>query len=187
MDVAGKDDVDTRGEERVLHSFLHPHGLELLLMIAIRVVPRRVNNSHEPRRPPPVHLLQIRLQPPVLVRVRSEGRVGTEHDDVDAGDLEGVEEVGGGSRFLVRHHPPGVVGGERSPVEGLDLLDVVVAVRHHPRPPARQRLDQDPEPVPLRLVHVGVRQVPRQQQHVVVRLRDLVERRAGCVGLPEVT
>lgn len=24
MDVAGEDDVDTRGEERVLHSFLHP-------------------------------------------------------------------------------------------------------------------------------------------------------------------
>lgn len=67
MDMAREDDIYAGPEEQVLHGSHHPDRLILLLVIAVGVVPRRVDNRDEPRRSPPVDLRQIRLQPSVLL------------------------------------------------------------------------------------------------------------------------
>lgn len=104
-----------------------------------------------------------------------------------AGDVEGIIEVGGGAALLVRHAPPAVVGYEGVAVEDGEGLDIVVALGDHPRAFAGVRLDEASEGVPQRLLRVCVREIPGEEEHVVVRLRDMRQRRRRPFRLPEIT
>lgn len=158
MDVASQNDINTSTINEFFHGRLHVVGLRLALMSRIGVVPRRVDDHHHPRSPPSVHLPQVILQPLTLHRITAKIGVGTEHDDVDATPrgVEGVVEVGVGAALLKGHPPPRVVGGEGVAVDKGDLLHLVVALRHHPRPLPGQRLHQPPKIVPHWLVEIGV-------------------------------
>jgi hypothetical protein len=190
MNVASEDNVDACLEEQPLHG--HPHGLALALMRRVRVVPGRVQQHHEPGRGAAVHGSEVPGQPPVLVRAGVEGGIGAQHDDVHGAPrrAEGVVEVGRRPALLVRHPPPRAVCGERGRRAGRDRqgrrLHLVVALRDHPRPPARVPLHEPPERVPQGLLRVGVRQVPGHQQHVVARLAGVRQRRRRPLGLPQV-
>jgi hypothetical protein len=190
MDVAGEDDVDAGLKEQPLHG--PPHGLALPLVRGVGVVPGRVQQRHEPGRGAPVHAGEVPRQPPVLVRAGVEGGVRAQHHDVHGagGGVEGVVEVGRRPALLVRRRPPRAVRGERGrrarDRRQRRCLHLVVALRDHPRPPARVPLHKPPERVPQRLLRVGVRQVARHQQHVVVRLADVRQRRRRPFGLAQV-
>jgi hypothetical protein len=141
---------------------------------------------------------QVAPEPSVL---RAAGRgvgVRAEHDDVRraAGHVEGVEEVVARRRRgrrrprrrdVVRHAPVRVVRLERPGLDDGEPLDLVVALGHHPRPRARQRLHQPAVRVPPRLDEVGVRQVAGEKERVVVRRRDVLQRRLGPSRLAQVT
>jgi hypothetical protein len=103
-----------------------------------------------------------------------------------ATSVEGVVEVVARRRGagVVRHAPPSVVG-----LEGLHerkLLDLVVALGHHPRPRTRQRLDEAAVRVPPRLDVVSVREVAGEEEHVVVGGRDVLQRGRRPSGLAKV-
>lgn len=154
--MTGKHHINTSPIQHIFHHFLHPQGFVLQLVRFIGVVPGRVHNPDEPRGCRPVDLLQIGQEPPVLGRVSLKVGVGTQHDDVNTCDVEGVVEVGGGGALLVGHDPPGVVGRESGAVDTPDFLLLVVAVGHHPGALAGEGLHQEAEGVPFFLVHVGV-------------------------------
>jgi hypothetical protein len=76
----------------------------------------------------------------------------------------GVEEPDGGE----------VVRLERAGLDDGEPLDLVVALSHHPRPHAFQRLHQPAVRVPPRSDVVGVRQVAMEEEHVIVCGRDVL-------------
>ena len=205
MDVSGEHDVDASLIEQPLHGDAHP--LALALVRLVRVVPRRVEQHQQPWRAAAVDAREVPRQPPVLLRPFHERRVRAQHDDVRraARRVERVVEVRRRRRrrrptrlvvaVVVRHPPPRVVGDERLdelPHHGdpRQRLHLVVALRHHPRPRARQRLHETAERVPQRLLRVRViRQVPREEQHVVVAAAaggDVRQRRRRPPRLAEV-
>lgn len=142
-----EDHIDTRLVQNRLQG--HPHALSLTFMCSIRVIPRRVDQRENPRRLGPINSRQVSLQPPVLIRAVVKIRVGPEHDNVGPGHVEGVVQVGDGPTLLVGHSPSGAVGHEGLwIIEDRELLDLVVALRHHPRPRARIGLDEAAERVP---------------------------------------
>lgn len=170
MHVTSKNDINSSTIEKFLHGSLHVVRLGLILMGSIRVVPRRVDNNHQPRSLFSIDLPQVGLQPLVLGGVLVKISVGPKHDDVDTtrGGVEGVVEVGVGGALVEGHGPASVVGGEGGVVDGGDLLVLMIALGDHPWALAREWLHQAAEGVPPGLDDVRVGQVARQYQNVVV-------------------
>lgn len=124
--MAREDDVDPVGVEQVLH--LQPHALKLPVMRAVAVVPGRVPDGDEPGRDRAVDERQVGLGPRVLRAGLAVVVVGCEHEEVDAGSIEGVVEAGGRAALGVRHREARLVGSEGHLV--LLLLVLVVALDH---------------------------------------------------------
>lgn len=162
VDVASKHGIDTSTKEQLLHRRLHPSRLILPLMRFIGIVPRCMYNTNQPRRFAPVHLPQIGLQPPKLVRTGFEIGIRPEHEHVNTTRFKRIIQIRTRTALLKRHNPSRIVGRKLLAMDDWDLLHFVVAVSHHPRPRTGQRLRQLSETVPGLLVGISVRQISRQ-------------------------
>ena len=69
MHVAGEDEIDLVLDEPGLEH--DPHGLPFHEVVAVAVIPRRVQEHDKPRRLAAVHSRELLLQPIVLRRVRA--------------------------------------------------------------------------------------------------------------------
>jgi len=151
VDVSGEQGVDAGAVQEHLHGVLHGGAFPLVRLVD--VVPRRVHKrEHEHRRPAAaaaaVERREVGAEPPLLCASGAVVSVGAEHDDVHGAtdDVEGVVEVVArrwrgtgavGDGDVVGHAPPHVVGLERLRLHQRQLLDLVIALRRHPRPRTR--------------------------------------------------
>jgi len=134
MNMACKNNINPGLEEQVFHGSFHFNGFRLALMSSVGVVPRGVNEHHNPGSVFPVNLFQVSLKPFVLRRRGVKWGVGAKHDDMNAAShIERIEEVRVWSTFFKGHVPSGVVCCEWLFVNERNPLHFVVTLGDHPR------------------------------------------------------
>lgn len=157
MNMASKNHINPSLIQQLLHGF--PHALSFPLMGQISIIPWRMNEHNKPRRPPPINLTQIPLQPLVLSRFLIELSIRTQHDNMAPSNLKRVVEVGGGATLLERHRPPRIKGFEAIGVDDGEDLNLMVAFSDHPGAVAGVRLHKAAEAVPKGLMAIGIREI----------------------------
>ena len=194
--VAGEHDVHPAVAHKGLPHPPHVVALILALVRDVRVVPGGVEVDENPRGLPPVHRLQIAVQPHVLGRTGLVLMVAADVDNVGAAQVERVPHIRLPAVLVKPAAPvlavwhvlkPVRVRPKGDPVLGV-RLDLVVPRERHQGRVVQHGLEEPPPVVPPLVQVVRIAQVSHHEQgRDALILDEVVHRLHRVGGLTQVT